>query len=734
MIRLTDINGEQHPLTAYDNFHIKHKYDGCDVMSFCVDTAHEQYKLLHEECKIVTDGNEWLIKKIDDDKIDCELNFDFLKTTVYSSYKSETRSLSEVLESHLPEGWVIVGANISTIRRTIEFDFCTDFDVVMQCLDTYKVCFVWLIKEKRVIVHKPDAMMPTGEYVTSELNLRSLSFKGSSTEFATRLYAYGKDGMTMEEAMVDDGNGGTVRYGLPYVENHSYAEKTVCAYWSDDRYTVPENLYADALELLGKKAIPERSYECDVVDLAKQDSRYAFLEFAMHKKITLIDVERNIKVEHQIVEYDEWPDESNENSVTLSCVPQTIQTTVKSMVKASEETTEKVKTSLDQRIMMATAMLTGAFGGHFYTSDGELYIMDSDDPATAEIVWRWNINGFGKSSTGINGPYTTAMTFDDTFITNVVNAMIIRGALIEGGTVTADKISQSYTDGVLNECFEIAEGRVTARFSDITNKDGTGILDTAMERVTTIEETINEMTFDFEEAFRGGINYIQNSCGLNGLSDDWETDGTVVTLQNDDTKNSTVSNSCFRLSVDSSLSQTLDNIIPGQTYVVCLKVKKTDALLSEVKLIYNGDKEAIIFSSSETSRWTEYFVVLDDIESNNIELVATTRSSYLYISDIMLCEGTSPKAWAPAPNEIFTSGVRIDKTGIVVYRSDTSEKTVMNNREFAGYYNDEEVFSLNKDETRTKKTVVDGELTVGDCKFIPYENGTEEGLNIALLD
>ena len=100
----------------------------------------------------------------------------------------------------------------------------------------------------------------------------------------------------------------------------------------------------------------------------------------------------------------------------------------------------------------------------------------------------------------------------------------------------------------------------------------------------------------------------------------------------------------------------------------------------------------------------------------------------------MLCEGTTPKAWTPAPNEIFTSGVKIDKNGIVVYRSDNSEKTVMNNREFAGYYNDEEVFSLNKDETRTKKTVVDGELTVGDCKFIPYENSTESGLNIALLD
>lgn len=58
----------------------------------------------------------------------------------------------------------------------------------------------------------------------------------------------------------------------------------------------------------------------------------------------------------------------------------------------------------------------------------------------------------------------------------------------------------------------------------------------------------------------------------------------------------------------------------------------------------------------------------------------------------------------------------------------------MNTREFAGYYNDEEVFSLNKDETRTKKTVVNGELTVGTTKFIPFTKDSEGGLNITIID
>lgn len=733
MIVLYDATGEARPLSAYENFSITHKLDGCDEMTFYVDTHHEQYPLLYEEARVVTDENEWLIKKIDDDKVDCELNFDFLKGAIYKDYKSATRSLTEVLESHLPEGWTIQGANVSSIRRTIEFDFCTDYDVVYQCMSTYKVYFVWKIREKTVVVYSQTAMQPTGEYLTTELNLKSLSFKGETTDFATRLYAYGKEGMTMEKAVVDG-----KEYGLTYVENRKYVNKTVCAYWSDDRYTVPENLYADALEKLETLAFPVRSYECNVVDLAKRSTEYSFLDFRMHKKVTLIDVERGIRVEHQIVEYKEYPDEPDRNVVTLSCVPDTITTSISSAVSTIREDTEKTKTDYDSRLAMATAMLTGAFGGHVYSNGSELFIMDSEDPAQAKIVWRWNVNGFGKSSTGIDGPYTTALTFDDEFITNVINAMVIRGSLIEAGSVQAASISQSYTDGVLSQSYEAAEGLVkfeAQKITDyLTNGNKNGAIDVLQQEVTQIQQTIDGLRLDFSSAYTGGVNYVKNSSGLNGVSDDWEATGTVAAVQNADTKNTTVANSCFRLSADSALTQTIDDIVVGGSYTLSVKIKKTDSLLSQLKIIYNGESEAVIFSSTESSGWKEYTYTIHSIQSPTIEIKAETRGSYFYVADLMLCDGTTPKAWTPAPNEIYTSGVKIDKTGIEVYRSDSSEKTVINNTEFAGYYNDEEVFSLNKDETRVKKTTVRGELTVGDCKFIPYTKNAESGLNIALID
>lgn len=741
MIRLTDINGEQHPLTDYTNYHVKHMLNGCDIMSFCFDTGHEQYPLIQEECKIQTDGNAWLVKKIDDDKIDCELDFDFLKAAVYVDYSNETRSLAEVLQSHLPSGWTVEGASVSTIRRTIEFDYCTDYDVIMECMDTYGVYFVWHILEKRLVVFKPELMQPTGEYVTSELNLRSLSFKGSSSDFATRLYAYGKDGMTMEEAIVDGS-----RYGLTYVENNDYSDKLVCAYWSDDRYTVPENLYADALEKLNTMSWPVRAYECNVVDLAKQNPDYSFLAFSMHKKITLIDTERSIRVEHQIVEYDEYPDEPELNVVTLSCATETITSRLHDNLDTAVADLENkigtgdniVTEALVQRLNAATAMLTGAFGNYTYSMNGELFMMDNPDPAVAQVVWRWNVNGFGKSSTGIDGPYTTALTFDDQFITSVINAMVIRGSLIEADSIEAKSISQSYTDGVLQQSFMAAEGKIEAKFGEIseylTNDEKTGALDVIQESIHTLRETVDGINVDFKEVFRGGINYIANSSGQNGVSADWITSGTVEAVQSSDTKNTTVANSCFRLAANATLSQTIDSIVPGTTYAISLKAKKTSSNLSTVKVVYNGNQEAYVFSSSVASGWAEYSYVLPDIQSSNIQIVVSTSSSDLFVADIMLCEGATPKAWTPAPNEIYTSGVNIDKNGIEVYRSENSEKTVITNSKFAGYYNDEEIFSLNKDETRTKKTVVDGDLTVGSCKFITFNSGSSGGLNIVVLD
>lgn len=314
------------PLKGYRDFHITHAQDGFDEMSFRFPMGLEQYPLLTEEAELYTDSNVWTIKKISNDVIDCQINLDFLKGSFFREYSSGSLMLASLLASIFVD-WTIEGAGVSTILRTINMENVTLKDVVLQAESTYNVRFGFDARHKVVTVTDVTGLLPSAEYITDQLNLKTLSYRGETTDFVTRLYVYGQDGLTVEEAVV---NGET--YGLPYIDNFSYSDKVICGYWEDDRYTDANNLYSAGVSRLADLAIPKQSYECNVIDLAKLDDRWNFLEFAMHRKITLIDSQRGLRVVHQVVEYDEYPDEPVRNVVTLATTPQTVTSYVEGSV------------------------------------------------------------------------------------------------------------------------------------------------------------------------------------------------------------------------------------------------------------------------------------------------------------------------------------------------------------------------------------------------------------------
>jgi hypothetical protein len=101
--------------------------------------------------------------------------------------------------------------------------------------------------------------------------------------------------------------------------------------------------------------------------------------------------------------------------------------------------------SMNQAILNATNLIAGALGGYAIQGtgqyEGNFFIADNADITRAAKVWRWNLGGFGYSSTGVNGPYATAITADGSIVANVLTAQIITGAMIKAGTITGDNIS-----------------------------------------------------------------------------------------------------------------------------------------------------------------------------------------------------------------------------------------------------------------------------------------------------
>ncbi len=437
---------------------------------------------------------------------------------------------------------------------------------------------------------------------------------------------------------------------------------------------------------------------------------------------------------------------------------------VQSTVDKVESTVGRFPKLLQTAIGKATGLITGQSGGYvvIHTSEEngqpyELLILDAPSIEEAVNVWRWNVGGLGFSHNGYNGPYETAITADGqivadfitsgSLVANIIKAGVIQsqdgsswwdlesGEVVLRAYVSTDEFAeksayfQQNVDGLNSYVATLTE-----TMESVSNEQGTleKRLQSSESRLSQLQHTVNGLSVTMQEQYIGGINYVQNSSGLNGITDDWSCSGTVKTETSTDTQNNTVSDSCFVLGAYSSLSQYIRGVVPG-AYTISVRAKKTSAMSAYFYVTYNGNKTKYLFSKSTAFDWTDFTVTLTDVTDPTLRIYCYCRDASVYLADIMITEGAIPRKWTPAPNEIYTQEVKIDKRGIEVSNKASSQRTVITNTEFAGYYNDEVIFTLNKDETQTKKTTVDGELTVGKTKFVPMPTASD-GLNIVILD
>ena len=428
-------------------YYVRELASGLDEIIFELSIWDPNYALINEEDNIVDRGGQrYLVKQIDAGsvtaKIVCQLDLDEWKAEMKVGYNSGTKTCAQQIEAVKPSGWSVTDYSSISIGRTIEGDL-TPLEVCEKCRDIYQVYIRWDNKAKTCKIYRQALGTPVGSFASRELNLKEINYKGKSNNFATRLYAYGKDGLSF--ASINDGK--------PYVDNNSYSSRVICAYWQDDRYTVAANLLADAQEKLAKLAVPERSYDCAIVDLqATNPDVYGNLSFALFTTATLIDDIKGTAIDYMVVERHVWPYHPDRNDVIFNSSPIKIQNSV---VQIEDEITNPNSTFQQMqaaRIAEATEWLTSGDGYVVARQDSDgnwkaLLFMDTPDIATAQKVIQINENGIGFSTTGANGPYTNAWTIDgklnaDYILTGHLNADRIQGGTITGIDITGGTIRQ----------------------------------------------------------------------------------------------------------------------------------------------------------------------------------------------------------------------------------------------------------------------------------------------------
>ena len=433
-------------------------------------------------------------------------------------------------------------------------------------------------------------------------------------------------------------------------------------------------------------------------------------------------------------------------SVTLGDAKSSFANTVNKQQKAIQEIKSSVKKGqaeateqLKKAIANATSLITGHSGGYVVLNPAEkpqeILILDAAAIDEAVNVWRWNSGGLGYSSTGYNGEYSLAMTMDGAIVADFISAGILNGTLLQADSVQSSAISQHYKAEVTNEIGETASSIEQAfvaadeqLLSLITSVQTvlTGDVETLETTVSQLRQTVESLTLSYTSKTTGGINNIRNSSGLNGVSDDWSYSGSVVAQQTAEATNNTSSGSLFRLRI-ATLSQEI-TVLRGKKYTLTFRARAATSNRCYA-LLNNGGNDTYIFDTQASGSWADYALTFT-ASGDTVTLTAGTTGYYLYVADFMLVEGEQKTHWSPAPNEIYTTNVKIDRRGINITNSESSTETIIDNTQFAVKHAGNTVLTVNKDLTTLRKTEVTDELTIGKGKFVPHT----DGLNFVLLD
>ncbi len=230
-----------------------------DVLSFLLPSSYE----IAEEYFIEIPQGRFVVKEKNyadpgNFEIICLPDLDDLELSILANFAWTTITMQAMLDLALVDtGWT--GICTSTMKRTVTGVNLTPLQAVLKAVDTFRF-EVRFDTVNKVISVAEELGEDIGAYFDDELNLDVLEYQSDSYEYATRIFPVGFGGIGIE----------SVNGGIPYLENLTYYDKIKTIYWTDERYTVLENLKYDAQKKLDKLAVPLRSYGVKLIDLSKE--------------------------------------------------------------------------------------------------------------------------------------------------------------------------------------------------------------------------------------------------------------------------------------------------------------------------------------------------------------------------------------------------------------------------------------------------------------------------------
>ena len=278
-------------------------------------------------------------------------------------------------------------------------------------------------------------------------NMTAINMQYDTSKVATRIMPTGlsEDGqtvITLPEKYIDSQRIGI--YPHPIVTHIHYPDIKV-----DAENGITINDVYDALreranaEFSAGADLPETYGTVSFVDLSTTEqykNRSALETVHLGDTVTVKNKEMGIDTKTRVISYAYEACKNQYISIEFGKIKPGISTVLDRISSVLQDEITIAKSDLQKAIDKATELLTSVLGGYVIKRRGEILIMDSEKPESAQKVWRWNLNGLGYSSSGIDGPYNLAITMDGKIVADFITAGVLNGNLLKAGSVKADKI------------------------------------------------------------------------------------------------------------------------------------------------------------------------------------------------------------------------------------------------------------------------------------------------------
>lgn len=307
-------------LAILENAHdivLTQEINGEDTLTFMFPATDPKAVYVANENHVKIAGAEYIIRRIENThdvngkqmSVYCEAPwYDLMFSAPLTVYEWTNATPNVPMHDILSgTGWT-PGVVEITSYRTLNVDQAT----TNRLAALRQVTIVWggelefdttarMVHLRREISRKP------GIIIAFRKNIRSVHKITDTSDLITRLYAYGKNGLTISD----------VNNGAPYVENFQYTTTVRVGVWKDTRFVDPYALKERAEEILVQLSKPRASYVVKAVDLSAL-SGFEHESFRLGDYVIVYDEELGAKIETRIVRWQYHVDEPWKTEIELS--------------------------------------------------------------------------------------------------------------------------------------------------------------------------------------------------------------------------------------------------------------------------------------------------------------------------------------------------------------------------------------------------------------------------------